>query len=118
MGELILTVPPTTAGDIALRHLSRPNELGVTYRASLRAVIRDVLERYELPPGLDEATGRYHLVSVPECHETEAIFRILAFHDQEGGSEGRGTVAVFVLLVATETVQSEPAPAVVADAQK
>ena len=88
MAELILTIPRSPAGSVAIEHLrSRRNELGVEYRAGLADVLRG-LRAGDWLPSLPQS---YHLVAVEDGREAAATNRILAWHDGErpGWPHGR-----------------------------
>jgi hypothetical protein len=80
VAELILTIPRSRAGDVAIEHLrERGRELGVEYRAALT----DVLRGLRAGDYLRELPQSYHLVATEDGREAAATNRILAWHDGE-----------------------------------
>jgi len=92
MPELVLTIPNNPAGAVALNHLQGAGgeSLGGKYKQSLSDVVPDT----EASRSLAALRETFHLFSVPECGELEAIERILRFHCfPEQGPPGRGHVS-------------------------
>jgi hypothetical protein len=87
MADLILTIPSTDRGGIAIRHLLEAGreELGCSYEHSLS----DQLRGLESSRVLQELPHSFHRVWVRDGDEAGAINRILRFHDGEGAGRGK-----------------------------
>jgi hypothetical protein len=87
MAYLVLTIPNTERGQVAVRHLVERGEedLGCRYQLSLS----DRLEGLESAGRLRELPQTFHLVQVRDGDESGAANRILRFHDGERPGAGR-----------------------------
>lgn len=92
MANIILTIPNTNAGRIALAHLtgSEANAFGGTYEQSLR----DRLKGTRAAEQFEGSKETFHLYHVPDCSEWQSIAAILRFHSYpEGGPPSHGHVS-------------------------
>ena len=81
MAELILTIPNTAAGNVALEHLrSRAlRDLGCEYRASLSQQLTDL----NAGVFLERLPFRFHLVAAEDGREAAVANRIMRWHSRE-----------------------------------
>ena len=81
MGELILTIPNTRAGGVAIEHLQSraATDLGCEYRTFLSRQLRDL----NAGSYLELLPFTFHLVSAEDGREVAAMNRILRWHSGE-----------------------------------
>src|ERR1700722_19108557 len=92
MGQLIVSIPRTAAGEVALRHLRGPGAdlFRIGYVESLSQRLRR--------PGLESAGEvdrfgeSFHLLDVPLGEELAAIIRLSQFHNQPEPRGMRGKI--------------------------
>ena len=92
MAELVLTIPQTTAGRIALTHLT--GEGAALFDGKYEQSLSDRLRDTRAAAALSDFAETFHLYRVPDCKEWPSITAILRFHSYpEGGTPPHGYVS-------------------------
>jgi hypothetical protein len=88
-GNLIVSIPRTTAGEVALDHLRENSEkdLGCSFLGTLREILRDY--KVENSSYADDLPYIFALLKCADGDEISVINRILRFHCAHGEPEGQ-----------------------------
>jgi len=92
MGQLIVTIPRTVAGEVALQHLQGPgaDRFRISYVESLSERLRG--PRLDSAGAVNQFGESFHLLNVPEGEELVTIIRLSQFHNQPEPLGTRGKI--------------------------